>query len=91
MPIGGLKEKLLAAHRGGIKKVIIPNLNSKDLIDISNEVLAKVEIIPVKTIDEVLKIALTKDPSSDKLLKKNAIKKSINKDNLVKIDKSVAH
>ena len=91
LPIGGLKEKLLAAHRGGIKKVIIPNLNSKDLIDISNEVLAKVEIIPVKTIDEVLKIALTKDPSSDKLLKKNAIKKSINKDNLVKIDKSVAH
>ena len=91
LPIGGLKEKLLAAHRGGIKKVIIPNLNSKDLIDISNEVLAKVEIIPVKTIDEVLKIALTKDPSSYKLLKKNAIKKSINKDNLVKIDKSVAH
>ena len=91
LPIGGLKEKLLAAHRGGIKKVIIPNLNSKDLIDISNEVLAKVEIIPVKTIDEVLKIALTKDPSSDKLLKKNAIKKSINKDNFVKIDKSVAH
>ncbi len=91
LPIGGLKEKLLAAHRGGIKKVIIPNLNSKDLIDISNELLAKVEIIPVKTIDEVLKIALTKDPSSDKFLKKNATKKSLNKDNLVKIDKSVAH
>lgn len=91
LPIGGLKEKLLAAHRGGIKKVIIPNLNSKDLIDISNEVLAKVEIIPVKTIDEVLKIALTKDPASDKFLKKNTTKKSLNKDNLVKIDKSVAH
>jgi len=91
LPIGGLKEKLLAAHRGGIKKVISPNLNSKDLIDISNEVLAKVEIIPVKTIDEVLKIALTKDPASDKFLKKNATKKSLNKDNLVKIDKSVAH
>jgi ATP-dependent Lon protease len=91
LPIGGLKEKLLAAHRGGIKKVIIPNLNSKDLIDISNEVLAKVEIIPVKTIDEVLKIALTKDPASDNFLKKNATKKSLNKDNVVKIDKSVAH
>ncbi len=91
LPIGGLKEKLLAAHRGGIKKVIIPNLNSKDLIDISNEVLAKVEIIPVKTIDEVLKIALIKDPASDNFLKKNATKKSLNKDNLVKIDKSVAH
>ena len=91
LPIGGLKEKLLAAHRGGIKKVIIPNLNSKDLIDISNEVLAKVEIIPVKTIDEVLKIALTKDQASDNFLKKNATKKSLNKDNLVKIDKSVAH
>ncbi len=91
LPIGGLKEKLLAAHRGGIKKVIIPNLNSKDLIDISNEVLAKVEIIPVKTIDEVLKIALIKDPASGNFLKKNATKKSLNKDNLVKIDKSVAH
>jgi ATP-dependent Lon protease len=64
LPIGGLKEKLLAAHRGGIKKVIIPHLNTKDLTDISQEVLKKVEVIPVKTIDEVLKIALTKDPEN---------------------------
>ena len=91
LPIGGLKEKLLAAHRGGIKKVIIPHLNTKDLIDISQEVLKKVEVIPVKTIDEVLKIALTKDPENLKVSKTRAAKKTISKNHLEKIDKSIAH
>ena len=91
LPIGGLKEKLLAAHRGGIKKVIIPHLNAKDLIDISQEVLKKVEVIPVKTIDEVLKIALTKDPESLKVSKTRTAKKAVSKNHLEKIDKSVAH
>ncbi len=91
LPIGGLKEKLLAAHRGGIKKVIIPHLNAKDLIDISQEVLKKVEVIPVKTIDEVLKIALTKDPESLKVSKTRTAKKSVSKNHLEKIDKSIAH
>jgi ATP-dependent Lon protease len=60
LPIGGLKEKLLAAHRAGIKKVIIPLENKKDLIEVPKTVLDSVEIIPVKNIDEVLKVALTK-------------------------------
>jgi len=91
LPIGGLKEKLLAAHRGGIKKVIIPHLNAKDLIDISQEVLKKVEVIPVKTIDEVLKIALTKDPEGLKVSKTRTAKKAVSKNHLEKIDKSIAH
>ena len=58
LPIGGLKEKLLAAHRAGIKKVLIPTENRKDLVEVPKTVLDSVEIIPVKNVDEVLKIAL---------------------------------
>ena len=60
LPIGGLKEKLLAAHRAGIKKVLIPLENKKDLVEVPKTVLDSVEIITVKNIDEVLKVALTK-------------------------------
>ncbi len=60
LPIGGLKEKLLAAHRAGIKKVLIPVENKKDLIEVPKTILKSMEIIPVKNIDEVLKVALTK-------------------------------
>jgi ATP-dependent Lon protease len=62
LPIGGLKEKLLAAHRGGIATVIIPAENEKDLVDIPKNILRKLEIHPVSTIDEVLKIALVEMP-----------------------------
>ncbi|MCW8926407.1 MAG: endopeptidase La [Xanthomonadales bacterium] len=62
LPIGGLKEKLLAAHRGGIETVIIPQENEKDLADIPKNILRKLEINPVSTIDEVLKVALVKMP-----------------------------
>ena len=55
LPIGGLKEKLLAAHRGGIKKVLIPEENKKDLIDIPEVIKKNIEIILVKNVDEVLK------------------------------------
>tara|TARA_Y100001970_G_scaffold238481_1_gene299721 strand:+ start:892 stop:3279 length:2388 start_codon:yes stop_codon:yes gene_type:complete len=58
LPIGGLKEKLLAAHRAGIKKVIIPKENEKDLIDIPKKVREDIKIINVENVDEVLKIAL---------------------------------
>jgi len=58
LPIGGVKEKLLAAHRAGIKTFILPEKNRKDLVDIPKEVLDTVEIKPVSTIDEVLKLAL---------------------------------
>ena len=60
LPIGGLKEKLLAAHRAGIKKVLIPIENKKDLIEVPKTILNSIEVIPIKNIDEVLKVALTK-------------------------------
>tara|TARA_B100001057_G_scaffold84077_1_gene79875 strand:+ start:521 stop:2905 length:2385 start_codon:yes stop_codon:yes gene_type:complete len=60
LQIGGLKEKLLAAHRAGIKKVLIPIENKKDLIEVPKTVLESIEIIPVKNVDEVLKVALVK-------------------------------
>ena len=60
LPIGGLKEKLLAAHRAGIKKVLIPIENKKDLIDVPKTILDTMEIITVKNVEEVLKVALTK-------------------------------
>jgi ATP-dependent Lon protease len=62
LPIGGLKEKLLAAHRGGIKTVIIPSDNEKDLKEIPKNIKADLKIIPVKWIDEVLDIALAYAP-----------------------------
>jgi ATP-dependent Lon protease len=60
LPIGGLKEKLLAAHRAGIKKVLIPRENEKDLAEVPKTILDSMQIIPVKNVDEVLKVALTK-------------------------------
>src|SRR3546814_4829856 len=59
LPIGGLKEKLLAAHRGGIKTVLIPKDNEKDLVEIPDNVKKGLQIIPVSTCEEVLKHALT--------------------------------
>ena len=62
LPIGGLKEKLLAAARGGIKTVLIPEENQKDLIEISNEIKKDLKIIPVRWIDKVLEMALERKP-----------------------------
>jgi ATP-dependent Lon protease len=62
LPIGGLKEKLLAAHRGGIKTVVIPNENVKDLAEIPDNIKSKLNIEPVRWIDEVLKHALERMP-----------------------------
>jgi len=61
LPIGGLKEKLLAAHRARIPKVLIPEDNKKDLVEIPKEILNNIKIITVKTVDEVLKVALVKE------------------------------
>jgi ATP-dependent Lon protease len=61
LPIGGLKEKLLAAHRAGIKQVIIPKENEKDLADMPKKIIDDIKITPVEHADEVLKIALTKE------------------------------
>ncbi|MBL6691346.1 MAG: endopeptidase La [Pseudomonadales bacterium] len=62
LAIGGLKEKLLAAHRGGIKTVLIPDENKRDLKDIPDNIKSDLEIIPVKWIDEVLEVALQRMP-----------------------------
>ena len=61
LPIGGLKEKLLAAHRAGIKEVLIPRENEKDLVDMPKKIIDEIKITPVEFADEVLKIALTKE------------------------------
>ena len=61
LPIGGLKEKLLAAHRAGIKQVIIPKENEKDLVDMPKKIIDDIIITSVEHADEVLKIALTKE------------------------------
>jgi ATP-dependent Lon protease len=62
LPIGGLKEKLLAAHRGGITTVLIPSENEKDLVEIPDNIKGKLDIRPVKWIDEVLDVALEHPP-----------------------------
>ena len=62
LPIGGLKEKLLAALRGGIKKVLIPEDNAKDLAEIPDNVKSGLEIVPVARMDEVLRHALVRQP-----------------------------
>ena len=64
LPIGGLKEKLLAAHRGGIKTVLIPEENQRDLADIPKNIKQNLEIRPVKWIDEVWQIALKRMPEA---------------------------
>ncbi len=76
LPIGGLKEKLLAAHRGGIKTVIIPDENSRDLKEIPDNIKSELDIRPVKWIDEVLEIALESTP---KPLAKDAAKVAVAK------------
>jgi len=78
LPIGGLKEKLLAAHRGGVKQVVIPAENEKDLKEIPDNVKAKLQIHPVKWIEEVLQIALENMPEPEvgdaaKLMKESEI------------------
>ena len=62
LPIGGLKEKLLAAHRGGIKTVLIPEENAKDLVEINDSIKSGLDIIPVSRMDEVLARALVRKP-----------------------------
>ncbi|EGN76335.1 ATP-dependent protease La [Idiomarina sp. A28L] len=66
LAIGGLKEKLLAAHRGGIKRVLIPKDNERDLKEIADNVKADLQIFPVQWIDDVLRLALAEDPYKPK-------------------------
>ena len=82
LPIGGLKEKLLAARRGGIKTVVIPKENARDLKEIPDNILENLEIKPVKWIDEVLAIALERvpDPITDEQYLADAVMGTGNKD-----------
>ena len=75
LPIGGLKEKLLAAHRGGIKTVLIPEENVKDLADIPDNVKNFLEIVPVRWIDKVLELALERQP--EPLAEEEAVKEPL--------------
>ncbi len=70
LPVGGLKEKSLAAHRSGIKDVIIPAANEKDLVDIPEEIRRHLTYHPVKNIDEVFSLAFAKDPKKTKKRKR---------------------
>ncbi len=62
LPVGGIKEKVLAAHRAGIKRVILPERNRKDVIDIPEQPRNEIEIIFVKRMDELLPLVLTEMP-----------------------------
>ena len=85
LAIGGLKEKLLAAHRAGIKHVLIPKENEKDLVDIPEKVKNDIKITPVKHSDEVLKIALTKELKRVDWVEVQDIAKSKNEEDSEKI------
>ena len=76
LPIGGLKEKLLAAKRGGIKTVLIPEDNKKDLIEIPDNIKNKLKIIPVSSIDEVISNALVDTPQELSMLEASKIAKN---------------
>jgi len=62
LPIGGVREKVMAAHRAGLKTVILPEKNMKDLVDLPKQAKAELKIIPVKHMDDVLGIALAPQP-----------------------------
>ncbi|AGF48250.1 ATP-dependent Lon protease [Candidatus Kinetoplastibacterium oncopeltii TCC290E] len=85
LPIGGLKEKLLAARRGGVKTVLIPNDNIKDLSEIPDSIKESLEIIPVKWIDKVLEISLERSPE----FVDNSIKSKVGKKNTKNNDNKI--
>ena len=91
LPVGGLKEKLLAAHRGGVKFVLIPHENEKDLAEIPNNVKAGLEIKPVRWIDEVFAFALERLPESIDETADEANVESANEDGQITQDRLVAH
>jgi ATP-dependent Lon protease len=76
LPVGGIKEKVLASHRAGLKKVIIPDRNEKDLEDVPKSVLKEMELIPVNHMDQVLPVALFPPKNGEKSSKRRSAKKS---------------
>ncbi|WP_186643967.1 endopeptidase La [Fluviispira vulneris] len=85
LAVGGIKEKLLAAHRYGIKKVLIPQENERDLEEIPNEVLKEMKVMPVSTLNEVLSIAFAKNK---KIKNKSAPKKQENNRKVIKVSRA---
>ena len=91
LPIGGLKEKLLAALRGGIKTVLIPADNEKDLAEIPDNVKRGLKIIPVKVVDQVLDLALAQPLKPIEWTEADALAATPRPDNKVEIEGSIAH
>jgi ATP-dependent Lon protease len=93
LPIGGLKEKLLAAHRGGIKTVVIPEENERDLIDIPKNIKQNLDIRPVRWIDQVLEIALTRmpEPKAEEAVASTKAKTGTRKKSVKKGTRPVRH
>ena len=77
MPIGGLRDKVLAAHRAGLKTMLIPKKNKKDLFDIPKKVQREMEFVYVERMDQVLPVALTRGRSSRALNTNNAIRQNL--------------
>ncbi|MDA9226663.1 endopeptidase La [Methylophilaceae bacterium] len=88
LAIGGLKEKLLAAHRGNLKKILIPEQNLKDLVDVPSDVKDSLSIIAVRWIDQVIELALTRQPSKKKGKSKTSHEAE---KKFAEIDKPIAH
>jgi ATP-dependent Lon protease len=65
LPVGGIREKVLAAHRAGLKTVVLPEKNLKDLHDLPKTVRSELKIVPVKHMDEVVELALAHQPAVD--------------------------
>jgi ATP-dependent Lon protease len=76
LPVGGIREKILASHRAGLKKVVIPARNEKDLEDVPKSVLKKMELITVSHMDQVLPVALHAPKETGHSHKRKGIKKS---------------
>jgi len=93
LPIGGLKEKLLAAHRGGIKTVLIPEANVKDLVDIPENIKNHLQIHPVKWIDQVLELALETmpQPLEEKPVEIAAVVPEVATDVAIDVNKAITH
>ena len=89
LPIGGLKEKLLAASRGGMKTVLIPEENAKDLVEISDSIKKGLDIVPVSRMDEVLARALTRKPEAIEWDESKPTETSVTTEPAVESDSSV--
>ena len=79
LPVGGIKEKVLAAHRAGIKMILLPKLNKKDLEELPESVRKEMKFVPVDEIGEAVKAALEKPGGAKKTIKKKSVKKPVKK------------